>query len=358
LFIAAVMKRSPSLAPRLLPMLVLAAACLPLEAAQAQQYKLFKDWVVGCDNRRTCTVLGLPAQDAGDQAAFIRLVREGGAEALPAIELVYASENPMEGTALELAIDGQPVAGLVAGPIAAKGDGYTVRAALGPAEAMNFIVALRNAKSATLHLLERGKSAGEVRTVSLAGSAAALLFVDAQQKRDGGVTALVGRGKAPASAVPPLPELPVVASLSIEELDQPLPPLPSGVPTVKPASCPAEQPLALRLGGGATLWGVCDSAGAYNFGFRMYLARQGAAQLQRFDLPGEKPDSVLVNPGVMEDRRTLNSFNKGRGPGDCGDSADWVWNGTTFKLLRYSTLKECRGVPSDDWPQVYIARRQ
>lgn len=348
----------PALALRVMTMLL---GLLAATAADAQQYKVFKDWAVGCDNQRSCAALGLPARDAGDAAAFFRVSRDGPVESAPSVQLVYASENPMDGVALQLQLDGRPVTGISAEPWPAKGDGYTVRSTLAGPESLAFIEALRNAKTASLQLFEKAKPGGEPREISLAGSAAALLFVDAVQRRDGGVTALVAKGPAPASAVPPAPPGPTLTSLHIQELDQPLPKPPTGVMQAKDSSCQDNQQLALGLEGDATLWGVCDSAGAYNFSFRMYLARNGAAQLQRFDLPGGQgglPEAVLINPGVMEDQRTLNSFNKGRGLGDCGDSSDWVWDGTSFRLLRFSMLTECRGVPSDDWPQIYVAHRQ
>ena len=47
---------------------------------------------------------------------------------------------------------------------------------------------------------------------------------------------------------------------------------------------------------------------------------------------------------------TLSYSNKGRGVGDCGDSATWRFDGNNFVLASYSSLNRCGGVLPDDWP--------
>ena len=53
--------------------------------------------------------------------------------------------------------------------------------------------------------------------------------------------------------------------------------------------------------------------------------------------------------------RILGSFAKGRGLGDCGDEAQWIWDGRAFQILSMRVMPVCRGVPGDDWPVLYQA---
>jgi hypothetical protein len=54
------------------------------------------------------------------------------------------------------------------------------------------------------------------------------------------------------------------------------------------------------------------------------------------------PDTV-VNGDWDARTRTLSSYAKGRGLGDCGVSQDYVWDGATLRLVRQAQLGECRG---------------
>jgi hypothetical protein len=54
--------------------------------------------------------------------------------------------------------------------------------------------------------------------------------------------------------------------------------------------------------------------------------------------------------------RTLTSFAKARGLGDCGSNQTWVWDGQAFQLLSETDMPQCRGAPPDDWPSRYVAK--
>ena len=57
--------------------------------------------------------------------------------------------------------------------------------------------------------------------------------------------------------------------------------------------------------------------------------------------------------------RTMGSFHKGRGVGDCGTATYWKWNGKDFKLTKQFRKADCDGNPFDEarrW-QVYPPRR-
>ena len=74
------------------------------------------------------------------------------------------------------------------------------------------------------------------------------------------------------------------------------------------------------------------------------------------DVGGAPPDDELMNVSFDPKARTLSSDAKGRGLGDCGSEATWVWDGQAFQLLSETEIDACRGVLPDDWPSRYVAR--
>lgn len=94
--------------------------------------------------------------------------------------------------------------------------------------------------------------------------------------------------------------------------------------------------------------------GAYNYGYRFVIAD---AKGEHARSPGFAAwDDTLVNPGFEEKTMTLSHFSQGHGPGDCGDEAEWVWDGSAFfRLLRHTVMDVCGGVPPKYWSVVWRA---
>jgi hypothetical protein len=70
---------------------------------------------------------------------------------------------------------------------------------------------------------------------------------------------------------------------------------------------------------------------------------------------GEGNDPDLTNGGWDAKTRTLSSYAKGRGIGDCGVSQTYAWDGTRFRLIDQNVMGECRG--SIDYITVWTARK-
>ena len=105
-------------------------------------------------------------------------------------------------------------------------------------------------------------------------------------------------------------------------------------------------------------------SGAYNAWSGLVIARRGLPHLPRIPRipfpPGEVAitginEQLLVNAGFDEKTLTLTMFAKGRGPGDCGSAAQWVFDGKEFRLTRYRSMPVCAGLISDEWPVIYRA---
>ena len=77
-------------------------------------------------------------------------------------------------------------------------------------------------------------------------------------------------------------------------------------------------------------------------------------QGQGFSVDGNER-SVLVNPVLWEDGRTVGAFARGRGLGDCGAIARFALDADGISLVEETAMGECRGVNPDDWPVLYRA---
>lgn len=336
------------------------------QADRAGELKSFRDWMVGCDNTRSCTALGLaPADGAG--SAFVKIVRAAGAGAAPEVTVVVYADAAPTAPRLRLRLTGGKGPGLPVDTVAADFDDPFVRARVAGADASAVIAAILPAQGLTVELLD-GTTSVSSSPVSLSGSSASLRYMDAEQGRAGGVTALVATGTAPASAVPKAPAAPLVAAEAMSTLDPPPKRRPAGIPAADADDCPIDpKEMAVSLSGGRTLWGTCVSAGAYNFTYEFRIAGSGKPQPARFEVPGvgaalsmgEEDDfAALTNPGLSDDGFVLSAFSKGRGIGDCGALAEWAFDGESFRALTYAEMGECMGVPPDDWPVLYTARRR
>lgn len=342
-------------------------AVMSVTNAESQELRLFEDWVVGCDNLRRCMAVGLAPADA-ETPAFLSVVRDGGPVDEVRLTVALADDALDVGAALILAPD-DPAVPAVQAQTHDQFEGYS-RARL-PLEAASAV--LRAVRTARMLRVSAAEPGDEPRNgaVSLAGAVAALAFMDDRQKRSGTESALVGSGPRPASALPPVPAMPAVYSRPMRELPEGAGRVPPNSVVEKAAltdACPdTPEPIAARLAGGLALWGICESAGAYNETFAFFLAEGPSARAVAFEVPAtdlDHPgrlaagDNLLTNPYVVEDGLVISAYAKGRGFGDCGTYGEWAWDGERFRLLTFSAMEACRFVPLDDWPVLYRAERR
>lgn len=65
---------------------------------------------------------------------------------------------------------------------------------------------------------------------------------------------------------------------------------------------------------------------------------------------------LLANPELSSDGFLLSGFAKGIDLGTCGETSDWVWTGSEFRLFHATEMRECNVVPRQNWPTLYEAR--
>jgi len=328
--------------------------------------KTFRDWLASCDNVRSCSAFALTENSSG---VFLRLDRDGAPSALPRFTVLIDAE---EGTKVELAFDDKTLAGLPKGAVTAKPVNDLMHIEIAPDAIEPFIASLHKAGKIVVSRAE--PKAGEesvIGEISLSGAVATLLWLDEQQKRLDTATALVKRGAKPATAVPAPPALPVIHAArpgaAPSEKTFPKAVLAKGR-TVCGGDDPHPEPGDINALSGNLLayWFECRAmSGAYNAWSALVIApsdKPEAARVVQLPYPpGETtiagmPKDLIVNAGFDEKTLTLTMFAKDRGPGDCGTSGEWVFDGKDFRLMRYQSMPTCGGLVSDEWPVTYRAK--
>lgn len=335
---------------------IAAVFALTAGAARAES-DAFKDWAVVCDNTRVCSAFGF-SPEGEEVTAFLRLDRDAGANAPPVMTLSVYVDAP---AVYRLTVDGQRLPGLDAVQAPHEKGGYAT-APFTPAQMATLLAAFRNGSALTLSVKDK-----TVATVSLAGSAAALRWLDDRQKRAGTVTALLATGPKPASAVPAPPAPPrmrVAPKVSQAGLPSKLPEAvrraaSEDEETDKRMASLGFEPIVARLAPGVILWAPACSAGAYNIIYCFFLTDEKGGSVRPASFAGQTGEDahMLMNADFDPESQTLSNFDKGRGLADCGASTDWIWDGTMFQIADQVFMPECRGVMADEWPVSFRSQR-
>lgn len=329
-------------------MTTLLAAALAL--AGPGDERVFGNWAVACDNVKHCeATMLMPEAWSGDEAPSFDIAREAGPAGMVSISISPVSEA---GGVTDILIDRR----LVGSGVLRDG---TI--SLSGATAEGLARAMASGRVMTLR-----QRTGPVATLSLTGASAALRYIDAEQGRAGTLTALVARGPKSAAAVPGAQPLPRIQALRPGK--------------GKPASLPAARTDALRIEAGCGDYQVNDGlepefhrldgrstlvvvpcvSGAYQSAASLFVITDGRIAPAPFDYPpdrgAEEKGKVpsLTEPEWDPATGTLGSHAKGRGLGDCGTDQSWVWDGTRFRMTRYSALDACR--LSGNWLTRYRAQ--
>ena len=314
------------------------AIVLAVAAAQPQpgELRTFNDWTVGCDNGRACRAVAL-VPEAEDRDRYLLVVIDRAAAPNAARVLSISSGRELPATPLTLRVDGKPV-GRVTRDVA-----------------LPFNRALASALANGRRVSVTAGTGAPLASASLAGAAAAFLYMDEQQHRLGTVGALRRTGARADAAVPAPPKLPRIVQPAASARPPRLlaPALAAKLIGPDNAACEYAQgkvePRGFRLDARHSLALVLHPCGngAYNiFSSAFVVDETGRATPARFDAtPGmsERDGHVLVNADWEPGTRRLSEFAKARGLGDCGGHSDYAWDGARFRLVRQESMGECRG---------------
>lgn len=348
-----------SLVMTLVPTVLLLAAAQVSAAAAPLPSELhnYKDWVVTCDNTLRCQATPLVPEEAEnartsdeqrdpwERFGFLTIERDAGGNAP-----VRMTIGDFEGVPASLMIND----GTIAARLTRAEEGeWTVD----PEDRNAFLDQLY---SGTLLVKDAGGQT--IAEIALDGLWDALVYMDERQGRIGTPTALRRRGRRPAALVPAAPPTPVVQAAP-RTSERPL-----AIPAARMAQarremgCTTEDVGAVAstdapvhaLGNGRTLIMMACGAGAYNYQAYPLIARQDGRTIRiepaRFDVARELSESepdpkgyYVTNASFDDATLSISEFAKGRGLGDCGLAARYVWDGQMFRLADQQEMIECRG---------------
>jgi hypothetical protein len=297
--------------------------------------KLFGDWAVACDNVQRCEATALmPENWYGDDAPELQLSREAGPQGEVMVSLNWPSRYL------------GPVAVLVDGGLVQRGVGKRDGIKLRGGAALSLVKRLVNGRK----LMIVGAKNQHLAELTLTGASAALRYIDAQQGRVDGVTAIVARGASSAATVPAATAPPRIPAIRPDKGP------PARFDTVavarlrKQADCEGDEALSAmkpdfhRLDPHSTLILVPCIHGPYQSAVLLFVAHDGKISPARFDIGpgGEDPVPMMVDPDWDPETGTLDTHAKGRGLGDCGRNLEWVWDGERFRMTFANGLEACR----------------
>lgn len=338
------------------------AAATTIPVAQPGDVQSFKDWAVGCDNGGICRAVSLVPEELGtpfdDVHGPISIIRTAGSDDILRIRATVHTENIDR---YRMLVDGRLVD---TGPIV-PGD-YPIE--IVGEDARKVADAIIRGK----RLVLQGPGDETISEVSLAGSSAALRYIDQQQGRAGTRTALVAKGSRAfqpgQSAIPRI-------TIDRWEPAEREPDIADIVALAEESRCRDGRfgvvedqvfPLGKRGNRYRALVLISCGAGAYNFSSAPYIgeyvekpeaASGWTFSPAKFDRQpswgGEGADPLLVNASWDEQDQTLGSYGKGRGLGDCGKAENYVWDGDMFRLIEASAMTECRG--AHEWITTWRA---
>ncbi|MEH6701123.1 DUF1176 domain-containing protein [Parasphingorhabdus sp.] len=335
------------------------SAALPVP--QPGEIPTFKDWAVGCDNIGNCEAVSLLAEEGGarfdDWGGPISIIRTAGKDDIFKIRVLFDGKGFDR---YKMMVDNELVD---TGPIV-EGD-YPIE--IVGEDAKKVADAIIKGK----RLVVQDPTGENITHISLAGSSAALRYIDQKQDRSGTDTALVAKGKRPFQATATQAPIIVVDQWETAKL---VPEAGSLVALAEDSKCKEDRyglvedqayPLGKRGDVYRALVLISCGAGAYNFSSAPYVGEYRKDDSAgwtftpaKFDRQpswgGEGNQPLLVNVSWNEQDQTLSSYGKGRGVGDCGSAENYVWDGDAFRLIDASAMNECRG--AYEWITIWRAQ--
>ncbi|WP_459674065.1 DUF1176 domain-containing protein [Acidisoma sp. 7E03] len=341
--------------------LCLAAPALVRAAAPpVQSYDSYKSWLVACDNTLSCEAKGFSQNGDRTELTILRDAGPGGH-----IRALFASETPF--TANDPQVDGT---GFTLGP--------AWKAETSAEDGTTFVTEDEAAIRALVQAIRNGSEIelpGD-KAIPLDGFTAALRRMDARQGRTGTVTALLDTGPNPAQSVPPalpvplIPHRPITAKLEPGEAARLIATTrKSGAAVLDKEECDAQvegmDPAAYALDRTTALVLIPCIMGAYQGSYIGFLTDRATGATQEVEAPipyqsneEDRASAADLTEGDFDPATGILSMAaKGRGLGDCGLSASWIWDGHAFQLSAMALQDSCGGMEAGDWPTLFRSQQ-
>lgn len=343
----------------LFAVVVLSSALGGANAIAGDDSRTFKDWRAACRPDGYCAAATYvnPGADDANADYILRIGRQPGADRLWQIGFTTLAATADRDRPMNARVDGNPAITLrpVGGfePLGAVNDFFVTEPALGD----RILAAMAAGSRIRFEFLDV-TGAPHDADFSLSGLSATLLWIDERQ----------GRLKSPRRTERPDDIEPA------PRLDKPAAIAAAGLPPAlldrhaRESDCEALdsefmanfEPVIGALSDTAMLYALPCTAGAYQVGYRLYVVESGeigGIETLYFadysESHGWTGTDLLFSLDYDPATKTLASFYKGRGIGDCGSTGRWRWVDYAFALEEFRATEDCEGRLSEDWPVVY-----
>ncbi len=335
-----------------------AIALTPAPSPVLGSIQTSKDWTFGCDNILHCDAVALLPYDTSDEFLTLRLSRSYDDYAFQ----IQITGLKGKGDRYQIFVDNR---------LSDTGqiDPNSGAANISNADAMKLARAM--ARGRLLIIRDAGQKT--IGRVSLLGSMDAFRYLDNKQLRSGTSGAILKRGKRNSRPVPP--GIPILAAARIGAVND----IPADIPSASTLVALAEGERCAKQRIGVTQDAVYDLGvsggmpqvlaliscgnGAYNSFSLPYIGAKDERGVWKFvaaqfdyaaGVKNEKGDAALLSNVRWDNyKQILSVTDNGRGIGDCGNSTEYLWAGTMFRLTRARGMKECRGAL--DWISLWQA---
>jgi hypothetical protein len=310
--------------------------------------QIIEDWAVGCDNLGNCAAVNLPIDDeqvvvaAASQTIDVMVERDaapGQTISLSISPSLFQSERPTSGK-LAFAVDGRKVA--------VEFNAYQGTIYFDPVNSSKLIDKMRFGKKLSFMQGEELLGRTPIKGLSLA-----LAQIERHRSSRGDKSASSHPGKSvpdePAMLPAALIETPAPSDLAAEAMsDKELALWRTADRCAERAGSVLPQTRNARLDDFTSLVLIDSACTAYNPLSLVLLKHHGNGVRPASFGPhpfDELDDQVPHLPYARwdEERRRLIARANGRAIGDCGQYAEYAWDGRRFQMTEYRSMPVCRG---------------
>jgi hypothetical protein len=334
------------------------AAWLPTSAAHAYLTKQVRDWTVECSNGLTCKMSFSDSRSKGVQTVGFQ--RKGAPNAPVDLRLLLASDFSPDmdpGVAYRFTVDGKELLALSARDLTQQ-EHADIYFYSDQAKVPALMAAMEAGKSAEVTV--SGKAGSQVLAIKLDGVKGAMLHVDEVQGRLGRIDALEAKGDRPpprratAKDILTLEDMPEIVRKDFTD---------SGGPCsdLEPETIKQFEGFQVTVDRAEFLGVPCATGGAYNQPYALYIVNEAVERISFPYMQDGVPTtmSTAMNLDFDPATKTMTSFFRGRGGGDCGQFFKWRVNdrGSSLGLLEMRAKGECDGGGNDPtkFPLVWKA---
>lgn len=300
----------------------IATAWLPGQSARAWISKQVRDWTVECSNGLTCKMSYSDWSAKGMQ--YVGFERKGEPNAGVDLRLrahTDFSPDTDQGVTFRFTVDGKELLALTTKDLV-QGEHADVYSYSDQPRVLALLAAMETGKTAEVTVTGAGGT--QVLPVKLNGVTGAMLYADEVQGRLGRVDALQAKGDTQAGRNETAKEI-----LSLEDMPEIIRKefTESGgaCSDLEPETIGQFQGFHVTVGKTELIGVPCSTGGAYNQPYALYTVGEIVERIAFPYVEEGRPmaTSTAMNIELDPVAKTLTSFFRGRGIGDCGEYFKW-----------------------------------